>query len=228
MAAASRLRDACTLVTTGNFVPLTFSKIRMGNRLSSSSLTTNAVISKRGFTSLLMVKTSSGASCRTFSIKLRRSATLDFAFDKISRLDKFAALAVSIACSLFDDLRAFLVQELVTAIGAEKLDLLVPQFLPVAIELAFALGAGYPKNFRHRDASFVWTLHRLGGVDDHLGGHDVVGLRRIEHVSFDVFNDVHVLVRLHARRHGPHDFLFIVNVDVGVDDHNMLDEVAST
>ena len=121
----------------------------MGNRFSSSSLTTNVVISKRGSTSLLMVKTSSGASCRTFSIKLRRSATLDFAFDKISRLDKFAALAVSIACSLFDDLRAFLVQELVTAIGAEKLDLLVPQFLPVAIELAVALGAGYPKNFRH-------------------------------------------------------------------------------
>ena len=149
MAAASRLRDACTLVTTGNFVPLTFSKIRMGNRLSSSSLTTNAVISKRGSTSLLMVKTSSGASCRTFSIKLRRSATLGFAFDKISRLDKFAALAASIACSLFDDLRAFLVQELVTAIGAEKLDLLVPQFLPVAIELAVALRAGHPKNFRH-------------------------------------------------------------------------------
>src|SRR5205823_13666919 len=148
MAAASRLRDACTLVTIGNFVPLTFSKIRMGNRLSSSSLTTNAVISKRGSTSLLMVKTSSGASCRTFSIKLRRSATLGFAFDKISRLDKFAALA-SIACSLFDDLRAFLVQELVTAIGAEKLDLLVPKLLPVAIELAVALRAGHPKNFRH-------------------------------------------------------------------------------
>src|SRR5439155_19091914 len=99
-------------------------------------------------TSLLMVKTYSGASCRTFSIKLRRSATLGFAFDKISRLDKFAALA-SIACSLFDDLRAFLVQELVTAIGAEKLDLLVPKLLPVAIELAVALRAGHPKNFRH-------------------------------------------------------------------------------
>src|SRR5438046_5596970 len=149
IAAVSRLRDACTLVTTGNFVPLTFSKIRMGNRFSSSSLTTNVVISKRGSTSLLMVKTSSGASCRTFSIKLRRSATLDFAFDKISRLDKFAALAVSIACSLFDDVRAFLVHELVTALGAENLDLLVPQFLPVAIELAVALRAGYSKHFRH-------------------------------------------------------------------------------
>src|SRR5207249_4404464 len=83
-----------------------------------------------------------------FSIKLRRSATLGFAFDKISRLDKFAALAASIACSLFDDLRAFLVQKLMTTVGAEKLDLLVPQFLPVTIKLAVALRAGHPKNLR--------------------------------------------------------------------------------
>jgi hypothetical protein len=34
-------------------------------------------------------------------------------------------------------------------IGAEKLDFLVPQLLPVTIELAFALRAGRPKDFRH-------------------------------------------------------------------------------
>jgi hypothetical protein len=37
----------------------------------------------------------------------------------------------------------------VTAIGAEKLDLLVPEFVPVAIKLAVALRTGHPKNFRH-------------------------------------------------------------------------------
>jgi hypothetical protein len=37
----------------------------------------------------------------------------------------------------------------VTAVRTEELDLLVPEFLPVAIELAFALRAGHPKNLRH-------------------------------------------------------------------------------
>jgi hypothetical protein len=37
----------------------------------------------------------------------------------------------------------------VAAIGAEELDLFVPEFLPVAIELAFTLRAGHPKYFRH-------------------------------------------------------------------------------
>jgi hypothetical protein len=46
----------------------------------------------------------------------------------------------------------------VTAIGAEKLDLLVPQFLPVAIELALALGADHPKNFRHGSS---WTVKKF-------------------------------------------------------------------
>ena len=36
-----------------------------------------------------------------------------------------------------------------TAVRAEELDLLVPKFLPVAIELALALRTGHPKNFRH-------------------------------------------------------------------------------
>jgi len=35
------------------------------------------------------------------------------------------------------------------AIGAEELDFLVPELLPVAIKLAFALRAGHPKNFCH-------------------------------------------------------------------------------
>jgi hypothetical protein len=37
----------------------------------------------------------------------------------------------------------------VTAIGAEEFDLLVPELVPVAIELALALRAGHPKNFGH-------------------------------------------------------------------------------
>jgi len=41
----------------------------------------------------------------------------------------------------------------VAAIRAEELDLLVPELLPVAIELALALRAGHPKYFRH-DASW--------------------------------------------------------------------------
>jgi hypothetical protein len=51
--------------------------------------------------------------------------------------------------SSLDDFRAFLVQKLVTAIGAEELDFLVPELLPVAIEFAFTLRAGHPKNFCH-------------------------------------------------------------------------------
>src|SRR5215475_294808 len=149
MAAAKRRRDACTLVMTGNFVPLTFSKIRMGNRLSCSSLATRAVISKRGSTSLLMAKTSSGNSCRTFSIKLRRSVKLGFASDTIFLLDKFAVRAAAIDFSSLDDFRALFVQELVAAIGTEQLDFLAPKFLIVTIELAFTLRAGHPENFRH-------------------------------------------------------------------------------
>jgi hypothetical protein len=49
----------------------------------------------------------------------------------------------------FDDLGTLLVEKLVTAVGAKKLELLVAQFLPVTIELAFALRAGHPKYFRH-------------------------------------------------------------------------------
>jgi hypothetical protein len=52
-------------------------------------------------------------------------------------------------CSSLDDLGTLFVQKLVTAIGAEKLDLLVPELLPVTIKFAFALRAGHPKNFRH-------------------------------------------------------------------------------
>jgi hypothetical protein len=56
---------------------------------------------------------------------------------------------VAIDFSSLDDFRAFLIQKLVAAIGAEKLDLLVPKLLPVTIEFAFTLWAGHPKNFCH-------------------------------------------------------------------------------
>jgi hypothetical protein len=54
-----------------------------------------------------------------------------------------------IAYPLFDDLRAFFIQELVAAVGAEKLDLFVAQLLGVAIKFAFALRTGHPKYFGH-------------------------------------------------------------------------------
>jgi hypothetical protein len=57
----------------------------------------------------------------------------------------------------FDDLRTLLVQELVAAVGAEELDLLVPELLIVTIELAFALRAGHPKNFCH-DSSWLQSI----------------------------------------------------------------------
>jgi hypothetical protein len=50
----------------------------------------------------------------------------------------------------------------VAAIGAEKLDLLAPKFLVVAIELAFALRAGHPKNFGHA------FLPRVSGRAKHV------------------------------------------------------------
>jgi hypothetical protein len=56
---------------------------------------------------------------------------------------------ISNSFTSLDDFRALLVQKLVAAIGAEELDLFVPKLVPVAIELALALWAGHPKNFRH-------------------------------------------------------------------------------
>jgi hypothetical protein len=57
----------------------------------------------------------------------------------------------------FDDLGAFLVQKLVTTIGAKELDLLVPELLIVTIELAFALRAGHPENFRHSPVPRIFS-----------------------------------------------------------------------
>jgi hypothetical protein len=37
----------------------------------------------------------------------------------------------------------------VAAIGAEELDLFVPQFLGVTVELSLALRAGHPEDFGH-------------------------------------------------------------------------------
>jgi hypothetical protein len=61
----------------------------------------------------------------------------------------FAALCSLSPITSLNDFRTLLVQKLVTAIGAEKLDLLAPKFLVVTIELAFALRAGHPENFCH-------------------------------------------------------------------------------
>jgi hypothetical protein len=47
-----------------------------------------------------------------------------------------------------------------TAIWAEELDLLVPELLPVTIKFAFALGAGHPKNFRHRSFPLIPLKNR--------------------------------------------------------------------
>jgi len=41
--------------------------------------------------------------------------------------------------------------------GAEELDFLVPQLLPVAIELALALRAGHPENFRHASIPRIFS-----------------------------------------------------------------------
>jgi hypothetical protein len=48
----------------------------------------------------------------------------------------------------------------VTAIGAEKLDLLVPEFLIVTVKFAVALRTGHPKNFRHGLLLVSINLHR--------------------------------------------------------------------
>jgi hypothetical protein len=54
----------------------------------------------------------------------------------------------------------------VAAIGAEDLDLLVPELLPVAIEIAFALRAGHPENFRH---VCLVILYRKGAEFSEIG-----------------------------------------------------------
>jgi hypothetical protein len=61
----------------------------------------------------------------------------------------FAALCSLSPITSLNDFRTLLVQKLVTAIGTEQLNFLVSEFVPVTIELAFALWAGHPKNFRH-------------------------------------------------------------------------------
>jgi hypothetical protein len=39
--------------------------------------------------------------------------------------------------------------EVEITVGTEKLDLFMPEFLPVTIKLPLALGTGHPKNLRH-------------------------------------------------------------------------------
>src|SRR5262249_57289191 len=73
-ATASRERLACTLVSTGNFVPLTCSKRRIGRLCRSfSSLTTSAVISYAGSTVREITCNASGVRRLTASRKPLRS-----------------------------------------------------------------------------------------------------------------------------------------------------------
>ena len=67
-------------------------------------------------------------------------------------LDRKSAIVISL-----NDLGAFFVQKLMAAIGAEELDLLVPELLIVTIELALTLGAGHPKNFRHSSVPRIFS-----------------------------------------------------------------------
>jgi hypothetical protein len=52
-------------------------------------------------------------------------------------------------CSSLDDFGTLFVEKLVAAVRTEELDLLVPKFLPMAVEITFALRTGHPKNLRH-------------------------------------------------------------------------------
>jgi hypothetical protein len=45
----------------------------------------------------------------------------------------------------------------VAAVGAEKLDVLVPELLVMAIKVAFALRAGHPKNFCHASVPRIFS-----------------------------------------------------------------------
>jgi hypothetical protein len=72
----------------------------------------------------------------------------------MSFLPRFSCALLFALCSLspissLDDFRTLVVQKLLIAIGAEELDFLVPQLLPVTIELAFSLRAGRPEYFGH-------------------------------------------------------------------------------
>jgi len=52
-------------------------------------------------------------------------------------------------CSSLDDFGTLFVEKLVAAVRTEELDVLVPKFLPMAVEITLALRTGHPKNLRH-------------------------------------------------------------------------------
>jgi hypothetical protein len=83
----------------------------------------------------------------------------------------------------------------------------------------------FPRLGRHVEPGGERAAHRAGGVDDHLGGHDVVGLRGIKRVALGVLDDVDVLVGLGAGRDRVHDLLLVVGIDVTVDHDHVLDKV---
>jgi hypothetical protein len=64
---------------------------------------------------------------------------------------------IELSLASLDDLGAFLVQKLMGAIGAEELDVFVTKLLIVAIELAFALRTGHPKDFRHSSVPRIFS-----------------------------------------------------------------------
>jgi hypothetical protein len=78
----------------------------------------------------------------------------------------FAALWLPSPITSLGDFGTLLVQKLVTAIGAEELDLLVPQLLGMTIKLPFALWAGHPKNFCH---VCLVVLYRRGAEFSEIG-----------------------------------------------------------
>lgn len=57
----------------------------------------------------------------------------------------------------FDDLGTLFVQKLMTAIGTEKFDLLMPKLVPVTVKIALALRAGHPKYLRHASVPRIFS-----------------------------------------------------------------------
>ncbi len=66
---------------------------------------------------------------------------------------------------------------------------------------------------RHRHPGSKGPLDRTGCADNHLRGHDIISLRGVERISIGVFFDVHVLVCLHPRGHGPQDLSFTIDIE---------------
>ena len=64
---------------------------------------------------------------------------------------------ITLSVSL-DDLGTLFIQKLVAAVRAEELNSFMPELVPVTVELAFALGAGHPKDLRHDSLPWIRFL----------------------------------------------------------------------